>query len=268
MTIRLLGTGAAEGIPAFLSGTRVSEYARTHGGKDIRTRCAALIDGSLKIDLPPDTLHHIHRDRLDARDWTCLVFTHSHDDHFAIQELQYALYPFSNLEYLCWTIYGNAAVCSKIATAYPNWPMDVVEIRSFEPFSHGPYLVTPVKANHQEDEESLNLVIERDGKALIYATDTGVWAEETWEYLKRFRADALVIECTEGLASTAYWGHLDVPETIQVVERLRRDGILKDGSIVTTTHHSHNGPATHAELEAALNPHGILVGYDGMEFEV
>jgi phosphoribosyl 1,2-cyclic phosphate phosphodiesterase len=128
--------------------------------------------------------------------------------------------------------------------------------------------MTPLKANHQEDEESLNYVIERDGKSIVYATDTGVWSEETWDFLKGVRADALVIECTEGLAPTAYWGHLDVPEAIEVVGRLRREGILKEGAFVSTTHHSHNGQATHAELEAALNPHGIQVGYDGMEFEV
>jgi phosphoribosyl 1,2-cyclic phosphate phosphodiesterase len=268
MTVRLLGTGAAEGIPAFLSDTRVSLHAREKGGKDVRTRCAALLDGCVKIDLPPDTLYHIHRDRLDARDWTCLVFTHSHADHFAVEEIQYGLYPFSGLEYLCWTIYGNEAVCAKVAERYPLWPLDVVQIRSFEPFEHGPFRITPIRANHQDDEESLNLIFERDGKTLLYATDTGVWPEETWDFLRRFKLDGMVIECTEGLAPTNYSGHLSVKEVVEVVSRLRADGVLANESKVVTTHHSHNGEATHAELEAALGPHGIEVGYDGYELRV
>lgn len=268
MTIRLLGTGAAEGIPGFMSHSRVSRYAREHGGKDVRTRSGALVDGCVKLDLPPDTLCQLHRDRLDSREWTCLLFTHSHDDHFAIEELQYGLYPFSDLDFLCFSIYGNATVCAKIAQRYPDWPMDVHQVRSFEPFVHGPYVFTPIRANHQEDEESLNYVIERAGKTLLYATDTGIWEEDVWEFLTRFRLDALVIECTEGLAPTTYPGHLSCAEVVQVVGRLRASGTLAPHAKVVTTHHSHNGQALHAELEAALSGHGIEVGFDGMEFDV
>ena len=100
MNIRLLGTGAADGIPGFFGNDMVSRYARENGGKDVRTRSAALIDGVLKIDFPPDTLTQVQRDLLDALDWTGLVFTHSDDDHFAVDELQYALFPFTDLDHL------------------------------------------------------------------------------------------------------------------------------------------------------------------------
>jgi hypothetical protein len=49
---------------------------------------------------------------------------------------------------------------------------------------------------------------------------------------------------------------------------MRSQGSLKPSAKIVTTHHSHYGDATHAELEALLNPHGIDVGYDGMEFEI
>ncbi len=267
MTLRLLGTGAAEGIPAFLSSSRVSQHAREHGGKDVRTRCGALVDGCLKIDLPPDTLYHIHRDKLDTRDWTALLLTHSHADHFAIQELQYGVYPFNEMEYLCFSIYGNDACCAKLRAEYPDWPLEVVETKSFQPFQHGPFAITPIRANHLQEEDSQNFLIERGGKCLLYATDTGVWEEETWSFLEGSRLDALAIECTEGLSATDYWGHLSAEDCVMVVERLRKMGGLSKESRVVTTHHSHNGDATHAELEAYLNPRGIEVGYDGMDVE-
>lgn len=267
MTVQLLGTGAAEGIPAFLSNCRVCRYAREHGGKDVRTRCGALADGSFKIDLPPDTLAQMHRFGLDAKDWTCLYFTHSHADHFAIEEIQYGLFPFSQQDYLCFTIYGNETVCAKLAERYPNWPIDIVQTRSFETCRHGQFTFTPIRSRHLEDEDSQNVIIERGDKRVLYATDTGIWPDPTWEFLGSMRLDALVIECTEGTKGQDWWGHLSVNEVIEVVRRLKESGTLGSAAPVVTTHHSHNGSATHTELEEALNPHGIQVGYDGFVLE-
>jgi phosphoribosyl 1,2-cyclic phosphate phosphodiesterase len=268
MTIRLLGTGAADGIPGLFSADRVSNYARQHGGKDVRTRTGALIDGLIKIDLPPDTLMQLQRDRLSAADWCALVFTHSHDDHFAPTELQYCLYPFTDAECAHFTIYGNGEICRRIAELYPKWPYELIETRSFESVTHADYKITPVKANHKPDEDSHNLVFERDGKRLLYATDTGVWEEETWEFLQDVRLDLLVIECTDGFSYTDYYGHLDIALCKEVVERLRKMGTLSDSSKVLTTHHSHNGQATHNELVAAFSDCGIEPAYDGLEIAI
>lgn len=268
MTIRLLGTGAADGIPAFYSETAVSRYAREHGGKDVRTRSAALIDGHLKIDLPPDTHGQLIRDRLDARDWTAIFFTHSHADHFAVEELQYALFPFNPYEYADFVIYGNAEICARTRCHYPDWPFEVVETKSFVPVRHGEYTVTPIHAYHKLDEDAHNFIIQDGQKTFLYGTDTGIWEDRVFEFLKSFSLDGLVIECTDGLNNSSYDGHLDVVECIAVVERLRRQGTVRPDTVIYTTHHSHNGEATHAQLEAALAPAGILVGYDGLEFEI
>lgn len=268
MRIRLLGTGAAEGIPAFCADTPVSNYAREHGGKDIRSRCGALVDHCLKLDLPPDTLMQMHRDRVDARDWTALLFTHSDDDHFAPSEIQYALYPFNNRENLRFTIYANSRICELLKERYPQWPMEIVQTNSFEPFSHQTYTITPIRANHKPDEDAHNYIIQHEGRTLLYATDTGVWGEPTWEFLCAFKLDALVLECTEGLVPSAFEGHLDVLDFLSVVQRLREQGTVSADTTLYTTHHSHNGGATHAQLEEAMTPHGVLVGFDGAEFEV
>ena len=84
MNIRLLGTGAADGIPGFFGNDMVSDYARAHGGKDIRGRTSALVDGVIQIDFPPDTLSQLNRFALDAREWTAVLFTHSDDDHLVL----------------------------------------------------------------------------------------------------------------------------------------------------------------------------------------
>lgn len=268
MRIRLLGTGAADGIPAFCAKTPVSAYAREHGGKDRRTRAAALIDGELKLDFGPDTLAQIQRDGLDPSDWSAVLFTHSDDDHLTVSEFQYFLYPFNDNECLPFTIYGNETVCEKIAQQYPCWPLDTHAIHDFQPFLHGPYSITPLRANHKCDEEAHNFLIERDGRRLIYATDTGVWSEETFAFLERAEAHALVIECTDGFNKSDYQGHLDLKECVAMVRRMRKISALAEEARVVTTHHSHRGGARHCDLVQALGRDAIEPGYDGMEFDV
>jgi phosphoribosyl 1,2-cyclic phosphate phosphodiesterase len=268
MTIRLLGTGAADGIPAFYSNSRVSEYARLKGGKDVRTRSAALIDGCVKIDLPPDTAMQLNRDGLSAMDWACLIFTHGHDDHFDVNQIQYAMHPFTDKEFLEFPIYANGTIIERIRERYPSWPMELVETKSFNCFYLCKYRVTPIRARHKEDEDAHNLIIERDGRSLLYALDTGIWTPETWEFLKDFNIDALIIECTDGRAECDYDGHLNIKKCAEMVERLREQGTLRAGAPVITSHHSHKGDATHEELIQLLAPHGITPGYDGMEVTV
>lgn len=268
MHIRLLGTGAAEGIPALYSDTRVSEYARLHGGRDVRTRSAALIDGCLKIDLGPDTIAQVQRDHLDARDWCGLVFTHGHDDHFTPSEIQYFLHPFSSEVHMPFPIYANESILTKIRETYPEWPMELVVTRSFETVTLADYTITPVHAYHLLEEDSHNLIFERAGRKILYGTDTGIWQEDTWSFLQGVGIDLLVIECTSGRIDGDYFGHLSVAQMLSVVERMHSIGALKPTSQIVTTHHSHNGDMTHDELVMELSPHNILVGYDGLELWV
>jgi phosphoribosyl 1,2-cyclic phosphate phosphodiesterase len=268
MQIRLIGTGAADGIPAFFADSEVSRYARKHGGKDVRTRCAALIDGTIKIDLPPETFMQCVAQGLDPQDWSALVFTHSHEDHCAVSELQYGLIPFTTREFLEYPIYCNAEIKGLIRARYPKWPLEVVETKSFCSFHHEDYTITPFAANHKEDEDSQNLLFQRSGKTLIYATDTGIWNEPTWAFLRDYQADLLVIECTDGYHPTPYQGHLGLESCIGVVDRLRKQGTLRPDSRVITTHHAHTGGATHSQLKEALAPHGMEPGFDGMVVEI
>ena len=268
MKVRLLGTGAAEGVPAFYSNTRVSNYARQHGGREIRSRAGALLDNHIKIDLGPDTLFQLNRDRLDARNWSALFFTHSHDDHFAIEELQYGLYPFSEEGAMPFTIFGNASVTAKLNEKYPDWPIDIQTTKSFEPNQWGEYTVTPIAARHIEDEDAHNLIFQEGGKSFLYATDTGYWLEPTWEFLKNVQLDCLVMECNSGRVDSEYTGHHTLKTFLAAIERLRKENILKKDSQVVSTHHSHNGDMTYAEIVEALAPHQIVAGYDGLEIEI
>ena len=81
MKILFMGTAAAEGVPALFCQCGQCLYAREHGGKEIRGRCGAMIDGRLKIDFGPDSYAHMLKYHLDYLSMRALLITHGHEDH-------------------------------------------------------------------------------------------------------------------------------------------------------------------------------------------
>lgn len=268
MKIQLLGTGAADGIPGLFSRDAVSNYAREHGGREIRTRSAAVVDGIIKIDLGPDTFHQVLKFGIDPTDWKALFFTHSDDDHIEEKEIQYALFPFTEEDHLGFTIFGNSVVSSIIRHRYPDWPLDIVETQSFTPVRFADYEVTPILATHIPGEDCHNLVFSRDGKTILYATDTGVWPEETFEFLTGKALGALVLECTDGIHESSYLGHLNLRSFYETVERLHKSGAVTSNTKIASTHHSCRGAMRHRDLESEFTAKGIIAGYDGLVLEI
>ena len=131
------------------------------------------------------------------------------------------------------------------------------------------YRITPIAANHDPSQECFNYIIQDDaGTSLLYAADTGWYAPATWEFLKQFKLDGVVIEATKGLQEDGYEGHLSIPQVIAFRSRLIDDGVFRPDAPMVTTHVSHLCGLMHDEMEALLAPHNILAGYDGMVFHV
>ena len=78
MKILFMGTAAAEGVPALFCQCSHCRYAWEHGGKEIRGRCGAMIDGRLKIDFGPDSYAHMLKYHLDYLSMRALLITHAH----------------------------------------------------------------------------------------------------------------------------------------------------------------------------------------------
>lgn len=268
MTIRLLGTGGADGIPALFGDDPVSNWAREHGGPDVRTRAAAIVDGGLKIDLPPENSAQLLRHGLQACDWDILLFTHSDEDHLALSELQYGLHPFTENFELHFPVFANATVIDEIRRRYEDWPMELNVVRSFTPFESAGYRITPLKARHTPGEECFNFLIEREGRSLVYATDTGVWPDDTMGYMAGRPVHLLVVECSNAFRPSSYLGHLDLEGLTSMLNRLRAGGTITSETRVVTTHHTATGGARHCDLRTALAPLGAEPGFDGMLLEV
>ncbi|WP_313732041.1 MBL fold metallo-hydrolase [Cohnella nanjingensis] len=268
--MHFLGTAAAEGFPGLFCRCAHCAEARSRGGRDIRTRSSALIDETLKIDLPPDTLLHMLRDGLDLGKVTDLFVTHTHSDHLRAEELEMRLPGYAHGVEHPLRVYGHDGVVRKCREAIGRPGDDRVAIRRIVPFETidtGEARVTALPANHDPEETCLLFHIEKDGKTLFYGHDTGLLPEETWTWLSARRLDLVILDCTNGnLPFTG--GHLNIEAVLGIRNRMRDGGMLEEGARMVATHFSHNIGLLHADLTAIFDPEDIIVAYDGMVLQV
>ena len=230
MKLQYLGTAAAEGVPGMFCECEVCKRSRQAGGKNIRTRSQSLIDDKMMIDFPADTYwHEMVYNMPLSKIHTCLI-THSHSDH---------LYP------------------------------EDLEMRS-----RGMAPVMPIDKplTFYSCESGYNMImetVEKDGKRILYANDTGMFGEKTWEYLKNYkkRFDLISLDCTMQIIGQ-YCGHLNYEEDIKTRERLCEWGMVDDKTVCILNHFSHNGGLTYDEMRDMAQKDGFMVSYDGMTVEI
>lgn len=83
-----LGTASAEGWPALFCSCNACLQAREKGGRNVRGRSQALVDGELLLDLPADTFSRTLEGRLDLTAVRHCLITHSHSDHLYPADLE------------------------------------------------------------------------------------------------------------------------------------------------------------------------------------
>jgi len=278
MHLKYFGTAAAEGIPGMFCTCPVCENARKIGGKEIRTRSQALVDGKLLIDFPPDTYLHCLRDGLDLPSITALLLTHSHQDHLYAPDLANRKLGFAHVgEYGVYfdepfRIYATAKAMETVRR--DDWDQleergitQLHEIEAFKPFQVDDFTVTALTADHNPLSGPVFWIIQRNGKTMLYGNDTGYFPEESWDYLANanLKFDFVSLDCT-GMVLPGYRrGHMALPSNEEVRDRMI--GIdCADGNTIFCAHHfSHNGKCNHEELAGKGAEIGFLVSYDGME---
>ena len=151
MEIQYWGTAAAEGIPAVFCDCAVCAESRRLGGRNIRTRSQAIIDGTLLIDFPADTYTHaLAYDTSLAKIHSCLI-THNHFDHLYAPELENRKDGFCHTTEGALTFYGTGPACRDIERVICAMNMQaqdrvrIQEIEAFVPFNVQGYTVAFVQ---------------------------------------------------------------------------------------------------------------------------
>lgn len=283
MFLKLLGSAAAEGWPATFCACEACREARRRGGKDIRRRTTYQLGEHAHVDWGPDSYNSMISFGMDYAPLRHLFITHSHQDHWQPGELAWRRRGFSQLPEESWLhVYGNRQVgeaLDKACADKPAWTLDFTLLKPFEPVPLEEDLTAfPIIASHaSEDEQALNYLFVYQGRGVLIGNDTGWWMPEVWDFLQDFQMSAVVMDCTSGPLGTGprdaekSWvgsHHLNCEWVVEVRDELQRRGALAADCSFVANHFSHNGGWLHEQLEGYFDPHGIMVGYDGLEVEV
>jgi phosphoribosyl 1,2-cyclic phosphate phosphodiesterase len=273
MKITYYGTSASEAWPALFCNCKACSLARQLGGKNIRTRSQILIDDTLLIDFPPDTNYHSQRLNLDLQKVCTLLITHSHHDHFFPYDIcmrtpNYAAGISNNIL----SVYGNDTVIERLkkVTAEYVGTEQVIELHLLNPFesivTQDGYKVTALLADHNQPEKSLMYIIERAGKKLLYAHDTGIFPESTWQFIQGMRFDFVSLDCT-ALSRDWRQGHMGFEAVDIVRARLTKINCMDSDTLIVLNHFAHFEDFTHEKICKMENPKGYEVAYDGCSYE-
>ena len=271
MELRYMGTGAAEGIPATFCACPVCKEAARRGGREIRTRSQALLDGKLLFDFPPDTYAHYLTYRFDLPAIEQVLITHSNMDHFFPQEFELRGGDFVHDPPPLLQIYGNDKVEQVLMAALPRggeasaYRFVFHLLKPFERIDAGGYLVTPLPDKHDPSEACLFYLVERGDTALLYAHDTGIFPAETWDFLRsaKVRLGLASLDCTTAAFKEGN-NHMGLPDVVLVREKLLEMGLAGGNTAFVLNHFSHNGGLLHRELCEKVRGLGFTVAWDGL----
>lgn len=275
MKIKFLGTAASEGVPALFCQCGICRAAREAGGREIRTRCQAIVDGALMLDFGPDTYAHILRYGIDITELAYCLVTHAHSDHLYPGDLEARESGFANLDPSLrpLTVFGGAGV-EEYVRRYDDGRMTedghvmFRRAKTFEPAVLDGYTVIPIPAVHST-KDPLVYAVSKDGKTLLYAHDTDILPDETLLRLRDMgvRFDLVSMDCTEGIKHIDYHGHMNIERDL-IFRRLLCDAGLADGNTVFVANHfSHNGRLSYADAVKPEISQGLVISYDGLEIE-
>lgn len=274
MKLTFLGTAAAEGFPAVFCNCEHCQKARKLGGKNIRTRSQTLINDDLLIDLPADTYHHFLTNNIEGHKIKYLLVTHSHQDHFYMEELAMRHDPFAhNMEAEKVHVIASQGAFEKLKNmnGIEKFGIDYTEIKPFEAVSFGEYKVTGLPANHYKGDGALIYIIEHGGKKILYAHDTGYFYDEAFDYISenKIAFDMITLDCNmcdEKVSDHA--SHMGFYNIERVLEKLVQMGAVTDKTIKFVNHFSHNSAPFQERIEELAKPMGCLVSYDGRCVEI
>lgn len=278
MKLTYYGTAAAEGVPALWCDCKTCVRARVKGGRNVRTRSQALIDESLLIDLSADTYLHVLSYGLPLHTIDSCIITHNHSDHLYPKELNMRHEGFAHLkDGKPFKVYGMPSVIKtitdSISAALPEMEaygeLELHTIKPYVPFEAGGYRVTALEADHGAPE-SVFYIIEKGGKSILYAHDTGIFPEKSWEYLEWLGVcfDIVSLDCTNVLLEWDNKNHMGLTGNEQVKKRLESIGCIDSHTRCIVNHFSHNGLAGYDELVPKAREKGFEVSYDSMTVEI
>jgi phosphoribosyl 1,2-cyclic phosphate phosphodiesterase len=268
MKLTFLGTGAPEGNPSPFCDCINCTYVRHHKKKNIRLQSSLLVNDDLLMDFGPDVTRSFNTLGLSMSTVKTVLVTHCHFDHFFVGNLLHRLPgpQTTPIQYL--RIIGPQRI-QKLVSEWIVHPKEQKLHFSFiEPFQHlkqGVYDITTVAITQQDTlaGHGVGYIVSDGSKTILYAVDTYMFAQKSWDTLKKFVFDVVILDETFGVKNPPHKDHLNIPLFLKTVTRMRESGIVTPKTKIYTQHMSHHN-APHTLLARAMAKKHIIVPYDGL----
>lgn len=292
MELLFLGTGAAEGYPPVYAQNQGRKIWGQTSGRDLRLRSALRIGKRYQIDISPDNHVQNFLHGVDMHFVEDILITHTHCDHFNFNQVAdksmarnhgngKKIHLHMTPSAAAWTrkveqfFVDNSNISNeeKVSRA-TDFPIHTIDY--FTKTKVGELEVEVIKGNHLaygEDEASANYIITLPNqKKFLYATDTGYYTEETWNYLKGKTIDTLIIESTWGNTRREEFpdGHLDCFSCVKVFERMEELGVLSRNTPIYLTHINPHHTLNHSGLQEYYDQTSFTatVAWDGLKLKI
>lgn len=149
MKIKFLGTAAYEGVPSLFCNCRVCKLSYKLGGRNLRSRSQALVNGELLIDFNADTVWHYQKYGFDWEKICGCLITHSHSDHLYPEDIEMAAEGYTH-EHRTLRFYaaGSGYEKLKVVTDKTGGGATATLVEAGKKFFVGAYEILPLWANH------------------------------------------------------------------------------------------------------------------------
>ena len=284
------GTGAAEGVPSPFCDCPMCNYAREHGGKDVRKRSCFRLGRNIMIDMGPDIFTQALQYG-SMCDIEHVLITHTHDDHFdftALGLMNMAThlrttpvnFYFSEEGYRFIELLRDSEIAfgGTLRGMEKKGIYAFHKLKYFETYSIGEYEVTPIRGNHggnMAKERSANYVLKaKDGTKMLYGMDTGLYEEETLDFMKNQNLDIWISECTFGnLKLQEEWNtHLCADTFLELLDTFEKNKTIRQDTKIYLSHINQCHTAPHEKLQGIMTDakpeYQIVVAYDGLEIPI
>jgi adenosylcobinamide kinase / adenosylcobinamide-phosphate guanylyltransferase len=257
MDVLLLGTGSADGWPNPFC-TCASCSAERSAGR-VRGQTSALVDGRLLLDCGPETPRAAERFGVDLSGLRHVLITHQHPDHCSPVFLLFRSWVGDEpLD-----VIGPPDVVEACRMwVAPDSPVRFVAVSPGDRLRLGDYDVRVLDARHGTEGKAVLYDVARDGRRLLYATDTGPLPDGTLDAVAGAGFDLVLMEETFGDLAEHETDHLHLDAFAEQVTRLRAVGAVTAATDLVAVHLSHHNPST-PELGRRLADWGARVVDDG-----
>ncbi|GMQ56649.1 MBL fold metallo-hydrolase [Vallitalea sediminicola] len=286
--MKFLGTSAADSIPNLHCQCAHCMEARKRQGKDIRMRASFLLDENNLIDIGQDINAQSQKFNLELFKLRNIFITHSHEDHFSLNELLNISHAHKNggangrdklNVYISKPAYGYmeklyaAMRTSPFKGSTESQYVNFIPLDYFENYEVGDMKIYTLKGNHDaygEGEKSINYIFTlKNGVKVLYASDTGYYPDETFDHLEG-KMDYVIMECctTDSKNKGKRAGsHLDIKGYLEMLDEFKKRNFIDENTKIYATHMSHSHDLMHQELQDTFDEsrYKVVVAYDGLD---